>query len=83
MVFKEPITKRTIFVLLWKTEHLHEILFAGVFLVQKICYGYPCRPYSLMDKTRGFYPFDVGSIPTGGTAKKIKRLLDQSNRFIF
>ena len=24
-------------------------------------------PYSLMDKTRGFYPFDVGSIPAGGT----------------
>ena len=70
MVFKEPITKRTIFVLLWKTEHLQEILFAGVFLVKKICYGYPCRPYSLMDKTRGFYPFDVGSIPTGGTKKK-------------
>ena len=27
-------------------------------------------PYSLMDKTRGFYPFDLGSIPSGGTEAK-------------
>lgn len=29
----------------------------------------PCgpRPRSSMDRTRGFYPHDVGSIPTGGT----------------
>ena len=29
-------------------------------------------PYSLTDKTRGFYPFDVGSIPTGGTNEKAR-----------
>lgn len=38
----------------------------SIFYKRKICYGIPC-PYSLMDKTRGFYPFDVGSIPTRGT----------------
>ena len=36
----------------------------------KICYSSQYRPYSLMDKTRGFYPFDVGSIPTRGALVK-------------
>ncbi len=28
---------------------------------------YELRPHSLMDKTGGFYPFDPGSSPGGGT----------------
>ena len=34
-----------------------------------------------MDKTRGFYPFDVGSIPTRGTGNKKVRFLP--SLFIF
>ena len=35
-----------------------------------------------MDKTRGFYPFDVGSIPTGGTQVKQKHYSSKNSFFV-
>ena len=56
-----------IFLGLIGTLFLFNTLPPPIFYHGNFWYGYRC-PYSLMDKTRGFYPFDPGSIPGGGTS---------------